>query len=69
MLQIAKLLIHSEDVPPAARAALSTAFDGPQDERCDNLVQAARSLHFDAGLDCADARELVGLVECGCVTA
>ena len=66
MLRIAQLLLHSDDVPPAARAALSTALEGPQTERCDNLVQAARILHRDVGLDCADARELVGLDECAC---
>jgi hypothetical protein len=67
MLRIAELLIHSDDVPPAARLALESAKASPTD-RFDNLVAAARILHQDIGLDCEDARELVGLdaSDCAC---
>lgn len=61
MLRIAELLIHSDDVPPAARLALASAYQGPETARLDSLVEAARILHRDTGLDCEDARELVGL--------
>jgi hypothetical protein len=61
MLLISNLLLHSEDVPVAARAALATALQGPAEQRCDNLVEAAVILHREVGLDCSDARELVGL--------
>lgn len=68
MLRIAELLIHSDDVPPAARVALASAYQGPETTRFDNLVEAARILHRDTGLDCDDARELVGLEagDCSC---
>jgi hypothetical protein len=68
MLRIAELLIHSDDVPPAARTALASAYQGPETDRTGNLIEAARILHRDIGLDCEDARELVGLdaTDCGC---
>jgi hypothetical protein len=68
MLRIAELLIHNDDVPAAARQALASASTGPETARFDNLVEAARILHRDIGLDCEDARELVGLdaTDCGC---
>ncbi len=66
MLSFSSLLIHSDDVPPMARAALTSALQGPAEERCDNLLEAAVILHREAGLDCIDARTLVGLAECGC---
>jgi hypothetical protein len=70
MLHMAELLIHSDDVPLAARAALSSALAGPRDQRRENLTLAARILHQDSGLDCEDACELVGLADdCGCSTA
>ena len=67
MLQISNLLLHSEDVPVAARAALASALQGPAEQRCENLVEAAVILHRQVGLDCSDARELVGLggADCG----
>ena len=67
MLRIAELLIHTDGVPRSARDALVNALAGPEDERCDNLYAAALSLHHEAGLDCADARELVGLDQGSCV--
>ena len=66
MLQITNLLLHSDDVPADARDALASALQGPADERCDNLFAAAVILHREAGLDCEDARELVGLDTCRC---
>lgn len=61
MLRIASLLLHSEDVPASARAALASALEGPDEERCAGLRAAAIILHHEVGLDCSDARELVGL--------
>jgi len=68
MLHMAELLIHSNDVPPAARVALMTALAAPAEERRNGLVEAARSLVLDGGLDCDDARELVGLSDYDCAT-
>jgi len=66
MLQIASLLLHHEDVPVTAREALATALHGPAELRCENLLEAAIILHKEVGLDCSDARELVGLEAGGC---
>lgn len=66
MLHMVELLLHSDEVPLAARVALSSALASPPDQRYTGLVEAARILHHDAGLDCEDARELVGLGGCGC---
>lgn len=67
MLHMAELLLHSDDVPLAARVALTSALSAPADERYLGLAEAARILHYDVGLDCEDARELVGLADhCGC---
>ncbi len=60
MLQISALLLHSEDVPATARAALASALHGPANQRCENLVEAATILHREVGLDCEDVRELIG---------
>jgi hypothetical protein len=66
MLQISNLLLHSLDVPGSARAALESALHGPAERRCESLVEAAVILHREVGLDCSDARELVGLAEGSC---
>jgi hypothetical protein len=58
---VAPLLLHSDSVPLGARRALWAATEAPPDERVQHLVAAARVLHRELGLDCADARELVGL--------
>jgi hypothetical protein len=68
MLYVSSLLLHSEDVPAAAREALASALQGPAEQRCENLVEAAFILHREVGLDCSDARELVGLDDCECVS-
>ena len=70
MLHMAELLIHSDDVPLAARTALATALQGPVELRREQLTLAARILHQDSGLPCEDACELVGLADdCSCSTA
>jgi hypothetical protein len=58
---VAHLLVDSESVPLDARRALRTAHDAPPHERTAHLETAARALHRELGLDCTDARELVGL--------
>ena len=62
MLSLLPLLIHDEDVPPSVRAALRDASVAPADARQGHLELAARALYREADLDCADARELVGLL-------
>jgi hypothetical protein len=61
MFRISNLLLHNPDVPGSARAALASALHGPVEQRCENLLSAAVILHREVGLDCSDARELVGL--------
>jgi hypothetical protein len=58
---VAPLLLHSDSVPLDARRALRAADEAPPHERAQHLKAAARLLHRELGLDCADARELVGL--------
>jgi hypothetical protein len=60
-LEITRLLLHSDDVPPDARAALRDAYNAPVAEREAHLMTAARILHREVELECSDARELVGL--------
>lgn len=66
MLRVSNLLLHTADVPESARLALASALQGPTEQRCENLFEAASILHREVGLDCIDARELVGLDDCGC---
>lgn len=66
MLLVSNLLLHSDDVPAAARAALASALEGPAEQRRENLIEAAVILHREVGLDCSDARELVGLADGPC---
>ncbi|HEY1557781.1 MAG TPA: hypothetical protein VGF94_23275 [Kofleriaceae bacterium] len=65
-ISIAPLLVHTDDVPAAARAAIRDALSAPSDGRQHLLETAARILRDEAALDCADARELVGLPAGGC---
>jgi hypothetical protein len=60
-LSLVPLLLHESDVPAAARAALHAATRAPAAERRRHLETAATALYREARLDCADARELVGL--------
>jgi hypothetical protein len=72
MLQISSLLLHHEGVPQTARMALASALDKPDEQRFDHLIEAAFILHREVGLDCEDARELVGLADdgdCDCGSA
>lgn len=55
------LLVHSDSVPAAARAALRAALAAPLEERSPHLESAARILFDQLQLECGDARELVGL--------
>lgn len=57
------LLLYEDDVPATARAALRDARSAPASKRRALLETAAQALCRDAaaGLDCDDARELVGL--------
>jgi hypothetical protein len=48
-------------VPAKARAALQAASLLPVERRKTELESAARVLYQETGLDCGDARELVGL--------
>ena len=64
-LSMVPLLIQSTDVPAAARRALRDARDAPAEAQSLHLETAARSLYNDLGLDCDDARALVGLSEIG----
>lgn len=61
IFSMAPLLIHEDDVPATARAALRDAHDAPEHEKRVHLEVAARALYREAHVDCADARELVGL--------
>ncbi len=69
---MAPLLIHSDHVPASARSELRAALEATEEERYEHLSSAARILYRETGLDCADARELVGLTsapdrnDCGC---
>jgi hypothetical protein len=64
---VAALLIHTDDVPAAARFALKAAYEGPAGRRISELQTAARALHHEAGLDCIEAHDIVGLSpEAGC---
>jgi hypothetical protein len=58
---LAPLLIHSEEVPAAAREALRAAYRGSSETRTPHLESAARLLCRDTLLDCSEARDLVGL--------
>lgn len=58
---MAPLLIHSDAVPPEARNALQAASLAAPERRDAQLESAARVLYRETGLDCGEARELVGL--------
>ena len=65
--RMAALLAHSEQVSSAVRDVLREAQAGAgtgdrePERRLDLLESAARILHAESGIDCADARELVDL--------
>lgn len=55
------LLIHSQSVPTRAREALESAESAGPEHRDRLLESAARILHAETDLECADVLELVGL--------
>ena len=55
------LLVHSEDLSEDLRETFRQALDAPPEERQTHLEVAARALYREVGLECADARALVGL--------
>jgi len=61
MFSLAPILIHSDDVPEAAREALRVARSAPPELRTAELERAAHVLYTHTDLDCQDVRELVGL--------
>ncbi len=58
---MASLLIHSATVPAEAREALRAARAAAPEDREHLLQSAARILHQQMDLGCADVRELVDL--------
>jgi hypothetical protein len=64
--KMASLLVHSDDVPPSAREALRAAHEVGAENREQLLEAAARILHDEVGIGCADACELVDLGAGGC---
>jgi hypothetical protein len=60
------LLIHSQSVPTPVREALESAEAAAPEDRNQLLESAARILHDETGLPCADVLELVGLPADGC---
>lgn len=58
---LAALLIVEDDVPARVRAELRAAMFASSVERRRHLEAAARALRDEAHLECAEARELVGL--------
>jgi hypothetical protein len=63
---IARLLVHNDAVPRAAREAIARANIGSREEQKRALETAARVLFRETELDCRDARELVGLDAAPC---
>lgn len=63
---MAYLLLHSDQVPAAARDAIQAAQDAPPASRRYKLESAARILVLETGVDCPDARELVDLQSSDC---
>jgi hypothetical protein len=60
-LSLTSLLLHSNDVPADARAALRDASSASDAERISLLESAARILYREVDLECSEVRELVGL--------
>ena len=63
---LAPLLLNSPDLPLPARDALAAALASAPEQRTRHLIRAARALVHELPLDCADARELVGLPPGSC---
>lgn len=58
---MAPLLMHDPDIPSRVREALRAAHVADPEDRIARLERAARLLREEVDLECADARELVGL--------
>lgn len=65
MYDVTSLLLHSTDVPEAVKAALVLSRSDSTSREA-HLRSAARELVRSTGVDCGDARELVGLPEGSC---
>jgi hypothetical protein len=65
---MASLLVHDDEVPDSVRSALRAAQEAPGTQRLEHLESAARILYAEVGVDCLDARELVGLPSGDCAT-
>jgi len=63
---MAPLLLHSPDIPARVRDALRAASASTPERRGPHLVTAARLIYEELAVECADARELVGLPPGGC---
>jgi hypothetical protein len=63
-LQMTPLLIHSDSVPRAARAALEAAWAAPPERREEALYEAARELRAATDLECDEVRDLMDLPPC-----
>lgn len=63
---MASLLAYDDLVPTRVREALRAASSAPADEKEASLTSAARLLYRETGVDCADARELLGLAPGSC---
>ncbi len=58
---MSSLLVYEHQVPHAAREAILAARRAPPAGRRAYLMSAARILHDQVGIECADALELVDL--------
>jgi hypothetical protein len=65
-LSLAPILLHSDDVSPAAKRALSAGLTGPVEQRKHSLESAAKLIVIETGVSCAEARELVDLPPGNC---
>ena len=63
---VTSLLMHSDDVPLAVKAAITASRSAGPSEREAHLRSAARELVRSVDLDCSEARELVGLPQGSC---
>lgn len=60
-LRMSALIVHDERISLTARDAIRAASAADGEDRGRLLHSAARILHGETGLDCADVRELVDL--------
>ena len=65
-LSLAPILLHSDDVSPAAKRALHAGLNGPMPLRRLALESAAKLIVIETGVSCDEARELVDLPPGNC---